>query len=328
MVQIYDQWRASFGGTRSPLEQGLIDQAASAADERAECLRIRAALRADVVRTADRYWEEAQEDAIERFRRMLDTDPGTAVVGLRRFAAGCRWMIARWERLEQLLAADGTWYGMDRFEAIQLQGLSGVVLNLYESEPAYFTWLHCLAAQPNPKQRDTDLVLDRRVMPKSVQDRDLEVWPGDPEASRAYLAAIVARALPPLRARAELLRVKYEEPARAEAKEQALARLACEQKEQALLRAQQGHEQSYERACRTFLKVRVALVAEESRSGGTRGVDESVLIPKLINSNSCAANQSGWPDSNRRSPAPRKWPPDRSGSRKNACFIGFRRDYP
>jgi hypothetical protein len=267
----------------SRIERGLIEQAVQAQDERDECVRVRAALRAEALRTADRYWDEAEEDAIERFRRMLDGDPATAVIGLKRFAAGCRWMIARWERLEQLLAADGTWYGMDRFEAIQLQGLSGVVPNLYESEPAYFTWLHCLAAQPNPKPRDIELVLDRRVMPKSVQDRDLEVWPGDPEASRAYLAAIVARALPPLRARAELLRAKYEEPARAEVQEQALARLARRPDEVALLRAQRSHEQAHERAIRTLLKVRRALAVEGLlRPGGTRGVDDSVLIPSLI----------------------------------------------
>jgi hypothetical protein len=152
-----------------------------------------------------------------------------------------------------------------------------MVPNLYESEAAYFTWLHCLAAQPDPKQRDIELVLDRRVMPKSIQDRDLVVWPGDPAASRAYLAAIVARELPPLRARAELLRVKYEEPARAEAGEQALARLAGRPDAVALLRAQRSHEQAYERACRALLKVRAALVAAGLRPAGPV-VNQSKLI--------------------------------------------------
>src|SRR5262249_34184701 len=118
-----------------------------------------------------------------------------------------------------------------------------------------------------------------RVMPKAIQDRDIEVWPGDPVASRAALEAIVARALPALRAREAMLRVKYEEPARAEAKEQALARLACDKKEVALLRAQRSHEQAYEGACRTFMKLRRALAAEAMRPGGTRGVNEKALIP-------------------------------------------------
>jgi hypothetical protein len=125
--------------------------------------------------------------------------------------------------------------------------------------------VHCLAAQPNPKQRDIDLILARDVMPKSIQDRDVEVWPGDPAESRKALAAIVARELPPLRVREELLRVRYEEPARAEAKEQALARLAVRKEEVALLRAQRSHEQAYQRATRALLQARAALA-----KGGVR----------------------------------------------------------
>ena len=44
-----------------------------------------------------------------------------------------------------------------------------------------------LEAQPNPKQRDIDLILDRRHVPKSMQDRDLKLWPGDKDASAAAL---------------------------------------------------------------------------------------------------------------------------------------------
>src|SRR6516165_3769617 len=238
----------TYYGRGSPLERVLIDQALSAENERRECLRIRATLRTDVVRTADRYWEESQEDAVEGFRRMLDGDPRAAVVGLKRSAAGCRWLIGRWEYLEGKLAAGGTLYGCDRIEAIQLRGLSAFVEDLYISEDAYLTWLNCLAAQPDPKQRDIDLVLDRRIMPKSIQDRDVEVWRPDPALCRAALAAIVARELLSLRARAEMLRVKYEEPARADAQEMALARLASRKEEVALLRAQRSHERAFERA--------------------------------------------------------------------------------
>jgi hypothetical protein len=110
----------------------------------------------------------------------------------------------------------------------------------------------------------------------------VEVWPGDRAASRAALEAIVARELPALRAREELLRVRYEEPARAAAQELALARLACDKEEVALLRAQRSLEQSYERACRTFVQVRRALAAEPMRPGGTRGVNEERLIPPPI----------------------------------------------
>jgi hypothetical protein len=135
--------------------------------------------------------------------------------------------------------------------------------------------VHCLAAQPNPKQRDIDLILARDVMPKSIQDRDLVVWPGDPAESRKALGAIVARELPALRAREELLRVRYEEPARAEAKEQALARLAVRKEEVALRRAQRSHEQAYQRATRALLQARAAL----AKTHVQRVRDESRLRP-------------------------------------------------
>jgi hypothetical protein len=264
------------------MEQGFIAQAVQAQAERDECLRVRATLRTDALRTADRYFVEMEEDNVDRWRRMLDGDPAMAVYALKRSAAGCRYLIARWEHLEQALAADGTWYGADRIEAIQIQGLSAMVDDLYLAEPAYMTWLHCLTAQPNPKERDIALVLDRRVMPKSIQDRDVTVWPGDPAASRAALAALVVRELPALRRREEWLRVNYEQPARAEAKEQALARLAYSPKEVALLRAQRSAEQAYERASRMLLKARRALAADRPRPGATHGVEESVLIPPPV----------------------------------------------
>jgi hypothetical protein len=60
-----------------------------------------------------------------------------------------------------------------------------------------------------------------------------------------------------------------QEAAPADAKEQALARLACDAKELVLLRAQRGHEHCYQRVCRSLLKVRAALMAEGCRPGGT-----------------------------------------------------------
>jgi hypothetical protein len=93
-----------------------------------------------------------------------------------------------------------------------------------------------------------------------MQDRDLKLWPGDPAASRARLRAIVDRELPRLRALEETLRVQYEDPARAEAEEKALAQVTRE--ETALLRAERMHEQSYDRAVNSFIKVRTHSAAE------------------------------------------------------------------
>jgi hypothetical protein len=162
-----------------------------------------------------------------------------------------------------MLLEDGTWYGGDRIDAINLQGFSAMLSELFCNEQAYQTWLDCLVAQPNPKQRDIDLILDWHHVPKSMQDRDLKLWPGDKDASRARLRAIVDRELPRLRALEATLRVEYEEPARAEAKDQALAQVTKE--EMALLRAARMHEQSYDRAVKSFIKVRKQSAAEPVR---------------------------------------------------------------
>ena len=155
---------------------------------------------------------------------MLDNDARAAMIGLRRSAAGCRYAIARWERLESLLAAEGTWFGRDRIEAIELQGFSAVVEDLYFSEDAYLTWLDCLAAQPDPKRRDIDLIVGPRVVPKAMQDRGFAPWParpvGEPGAARGAGGPRAAAAA----AREAMLRVEYEEPARAAAGAQALSR--------------------------------------------------------------------------------------------------------
>jgi hypothetical protein len=227
-------------------EVALVDQAVVAQLEIERCHRRRVVLRAARVRTALRDFDRAQEDEVVRLSRMLDGDPWAAVVGLKRFAAGVRFLIERWEHLGHRLEQDGSLYGADRIEAIQLQGLSAMVDDLYISEQAYWTWVWALAAQPNPKERDIALVLDRHNMPKRLQDMDNPVWRPDPEESRAKLRALVAEALPPLRALEVQLATEYDEPARAEAVERALARV--DKDEQQLLRELRSHERSLQQA--------------------------------------------------------------------------------
>jgi hypothetical protein len=229
-----------------PADVALVDQAVVAQLEIERCHHRRAVLRAAKVRTALRDFDRAQEDEVDRLRRMLDGDPWAAVVGLKRFGAGVRFLIERWEWLGRRLEQDGSLYGADRIECIQLQGLSAMVDDLYIWEQAYWTWVWALAAQPDPKERDIALVLDRRNMPKRLQDMEHPVWPRDREESRANLHKLVAEALPPLRALEVQLRTEYDEPARAEAVERALARV--DKDEQQLLRELRSHERSLAQA--------------------------------------------------------------------------------
>ena len=143
---------------------------------------------------------------------------------------------------------------MDQIEAIQLLGFSAHLDHLYYSETAYRVAMDCLITNVNPKQAKIDRLLDPKSVPKQLRERDVKLWPGDPAESRARLQAIVDRELSRLRALEQTLRTQYEEPARAQAKDMALAALVPE--ELPLLRAMRMHEQSYDRALAAYRKAR------------------------------------------------------------------------
>ena len=191
-------------------------------------------------------------------------------------------MIRRWERLAKLLSDEGTWYGSDRLEVIRLKGhfTSARPLDLYLQEDAYWIWVHCLAAQPNPKQHDIDLILQPDIMPKRLQDKDVQVWRPDPEQSGQYLRDLVSRELTRLKSAEEAFRVRYEEPARAAARDLALARLTNDEVQ--LLREIRHRDRSLQQATAALVKTqKQAAASGRSRSAG-RKVDESALGGSVI----------------------------------------------
>jgi hypothetical protein len=249
--QLYNDWKAAYPST-DPIVQGLVLQAVMALIEIRRLERVRATVRVEKVRTALLFWEQENEDHVERYLQQFNIHPPSALVGLLRSAAGCRWALAFLGRLQKLLDKDGTWYGADMIGAIQIQGLSACVNELYLSEDAYMTWVWCLAAQPDPKQREIDRILDPAVIPKSFRDRDTHLWPLDPVECKARLQAMLDRETPRIRAIEATLRVTYEDPSRAEARTMALATFSKE--EMPLLRAQRMHEQSYLQASTALMK--------------------------------------------------------------------------
>jgi hypothetical protein len=262
-AQLVREWTTAYPNP-SPIERGWITQALLALIELRRLARIQATLRTQKVRTANRDWDRAQEDTVAKSLDQFNDHCPSALVELTRSAAGCRWAIDYWQQLALELQKHGTWYGAYRIGAIQLQGKSACVPDLYYSEEAFSTWSDALACQTNPKQKDIDVILDRRNIPKALQDRDVRVWPRDQTEARARMQALVDRELPRLRALEETLRVQYDEPARAEAQVMALASVT--QEEMNLLRAQRLHEQSYLQASTALLKVRRQTAAAHGAS--------------------------------------------------------------
>ena len=175
--RIENEWMTAYP-CGSPIEKGFLRQAMVAEMEKRRVERARATVRADRVRTAVRDFEHQQEDEVSRCVGQFSDQCEYWLRHLLRSAAGCRWAIAKWEELHKKLVDDGTWYGADRITAIQLQGFSALLDQLCFYEQGYQTWLDCLVAQPNPKQRDIDLILDWHRVPKSMQDRDVTALAG------------------------------------------------------------------------------------------------------------------------------------------------------
>jgi hypothetical protein len=106
-------------GFYQPATPGECEQLNMAVMSSVERRRVHASLTEIVnqrIRTALFELDCEQEDEVDRYRAMLETDPGRAVVGLKRSALGVRFLIQRWERLLRLLHDEGTLYGNDRNE--------------------------------------------------------------------------------------------------------------------------------------------------------------------------------------------------------------------
>jgi hypothetical protein len=256
--RIYNQLMTTYPGG-DPFDQGYIDQAVAALIEKRRIERCLGTLRTAKVRTAERDFERARDDDVSRCKELFTQRSEWAMRDMTRTAAGCRWCLKFWMELDLKLKADGTWYAIDKYASIMLQGLSARLDLLCLSEVAYTTWVDCLVCTPDPKQEEVAKVLDPAHIPKGLRDRDVTLWPGNPAESRARLQAIVDRELPRLRALEETLRVQYEVPERAEARQMALARISRE--EMTLLRAARMAEQSYERATTALQKARKARAA-------------------------------------------------------------------
>ncbi len=267
---LFQEWRSAYGNPDSPIERALLEHAVLALFEKRRLFRLRATLQTERARTAELFWQRAIEDDVYKWDALLSTNSSAAMNGLERSAAGMRELIKKWEHLERRLAEDNTWYGQDRITALQLQGYPWRPLDLYYQEAAYTMWLHCMAAECNPKQHDIDFILSDEIMPQRLQDKGMPIWPQDPDQSRQKLRDLVTRELTRLRREEQDLRVCYEEPARAAAKVLALARLTKEDVQ--LQRQIRSAEQALAKASFELIKARKLMAT--SWPSATDGDDE------------------------------------------------------
>jgi hypothetical protein len=251
----------------TPTAVALIEQATVARIEMERLYRIRATLRASAIRTAEIEFQHRREDEVRYYLQRFNQDPDACLAGLKRSAAGLRHLISRWKHLSKCLDEESTWYGVERCEAILMQGHAAGFDQLFLSETAWNTWMDCLAAQPIIQQVNIDMMCAPDIVPQAIQDRGQPLWQPDPEASRARLRAIVNRELPALIALEAEAHVTYEEPARAAARDWALARF--ERDNRHLLDSLRRQERSLIEADRALAKHRAGTgsPSQKTRTG-------------------------------------------------------------
>ena len=280
LQELLDQWRPA---TRTA--QALVEQLTIATIEKQRLVRARTAILAEQVRTAEYRFDQAADIEVESYVELLPSQPARALAGLMRRAAGLRWLIGRWQRLETILSVQETWYGQDRDEATLLQGSRPGLENLSASETAYLTHLYCLCAQPSPKPADINDLANPAVKPAAMRDHDPDDWAPSPRKCRQLLVDLAAGTLARLRLRAEYLRVHVEEPARAVAREQARV---LSGKELALLTAERHHDQMFHRAERALNQRRRGRQRSSARGGFCPGSPRPGLIDTPLPPGQCA----------------------------------------
>src|SRR5262249_41217756 len=139
-------------------ELALVRQVVVAQIEIERLEKTRAAIQAKAMRDAITNLEVKEDDEICGLFELAATDPLKAGVAFRSTARRARHLIRMWEQLVEELERDGTWYGKSRDAAIVLQGYPPDPARFFDSEPAWRTWLDCLAAEPHPKKSDIDLI--------------------------------------------------------------------------------------------------------------------------------------------------------------------------
>jgi hypothetical protein len=266
-----EEWYDFYEPT-APGECELMELAVMSSVQRRRVLAQLTELVNQNIRTAFFDFDCAHEDEVERYRAMLPTSPGAAILGLKRSALGIRLLLMRWERLERLLQRDGTWYGGDRAEAINCQGARATPPErLSESEAGYLTWLYTLMTQPAPKDKDFVAVGQESWTPPALYEREPRDWLGETPVCRKILQNLVTRELASLRQREAHLRTNYEEPARdgAEIRRQVLT----SPEGSLLLRHERAHGLTFQRAYDAFLKGRLQSLKTGRPPGAPERVD-------------------------------------------------------
>jgi hypothetical protein len=207
---------------QSPAAHHLLNECVQATFLSQRCHRFHHASLTDQVRRAEHDWDCARQDQVEAQAALLATEPALAVRLLTRTAEGCRWLIERWEHLEQMFNQRGCWLNPERDEAIRLQGFSDDPDALKGCPEAFLTRFYNLFSQAAPSPATVEWLFESRRLPDACRKLARAEARPDRAACQAALRSLVAERLALLRELESELRESIDGPERAAAAERAL----------------------------------------------------------------------------------------------------------
>ena len=180
----------------SPAAQHLVNECVRTTIMSDRCHKYHDAALAKHV-AESRFRQICEDDVkVEQLVAQLAADPANTVAALRRFGAGCRYLIGRWEHLGRVLVKRGCWTPLERDEAIRLQGAPAEDETIKNHEVAWLTRLYCLVGwNGTPSEQSIDWMMDRRKhFPQGLwSSYGTEVYPTMTEGRESLKALVVEK---------------------------------------------------------------------------------------------------------------------------------------
>jgi hypothetical protein len=168
-------------------------------------------------------YDRAQEDALEKARELFATNPGLAMVHIKRLAVGCRWLLGRFQRLAAVLQRDGYLAGSDRDELIAYMGGEPYIDRLVYGDGAWMTWLSCEVCRPEPDIEEMKTLCRPECQPETIRGRDQHTWLGPRPFHRYVIEQMIEEQIAQLTRLEHDLRVNQEDIERERAEKNAAA---------------------------------------------------------------------------------------------------------
>jgi hypothetical protein len=218
----YQKW-IDFYKPASPGELELCETAFVGSLQKKRILKTQASRINSKIDKARLMYDRAQEDALEKARELFATNPGLAMVHIKRLAIGCRWLLGRFQRLAAVVQRDGYLAGSDRDELISYMGGEPYIDRLVYGDGAWMTWLSCEVCRPEPDIEEMKTLCRPECQPETIRGRDQHTWLGPRPFHRYAIEQMIEEQIAELTRREHDLRVNHEDVERERAEKNAAA---------------------------------------------------------------------------------------------------------